>query len=372
MIEKIAYRYLVRLTKLPTRADDALHLLSDQEVKTIRREVWYTLLWAAVFGAIGVLALYLPQIYFNEYFYEYKWSSPFSPEPLAIPVVNIIYGFILVYIEIYALMAINIRAVFKIAEVCGFPDKNDPDFDKHIESLMRVGLEKDDKSDYTYGINPMQGASKWALFLFLLISRLKATISNYVIKMIVRRVLGRFALRAITNIINIGVGIPVFAFWNAYASYIVIHETKVRIMAPTLINQLCRNLYEQYKNTPEFTAYIYDTLQYIAMSKRKYHHNHFLLAKNILLIFNIPVKEAHPLSEDYFEMVKNAKPEIREGVIKLLMVGFIIDGNLSPQENSTISKLHKEGVIPFDKKRIKVWIRSFVKGKGLDGLVDMK
>jgi hypothetical protein len=372
MIEKIAYRYLIKLTKLPTRAVDALHLLSDEEVSTIRREVIYTLFWAAVFGTIGVLALYLPQIYFSEYFYEYRWAPSFLTDPITIPVVNIIYGFILVYIEIYALMAINIRAVYKIAEVCGFPDKNDPDFDKHIESLMRVGLEKDDKSDYTYGINPMQGASKWALFLFLLINRLKATISNYVIKMIVRRMMGRYALRTMANLINIGVGIPVFAFWNAYASYIVIHETKVRIMAPTLIRQLCRNLHERYKDTPEFTGYIYDTLQYIAMSKRKYHHNHFLLAKNILLAFNIPVKDVHPLSEDYFETIKNAKPEIKEGVIQLLVVGFIIDGNLSPQENGIIARLHKEGIIPFDIKRIKVWIRSFVKGKGLDGLVDMK
>jgi hypothetical protein len=238
-------------------------------------------------------------------------------------------------------MAINIRAVFKIAEVCGFPDKNDPDYDKHIESLMRVGLEKDDKSSSTYGLNPLQGASRWTLFLFIFISRLKASISNYVAKILLRRILGRYALRAIIDM----VGVPVFAFWNAYASYIVIHETKVRIMAPNLIRQLCRNLFEQYEHNPEFTAYIYDTLQYIAMSKRRYHHNHFLLAKNILLIFTIPVKDVHPLSDDYLQKVKNSKPEIKEGIIQLLILGFIIDGNLSQKEFSMIDKLHSEGVI---------------------------
>lgn len=369
MIEKIAYRYLAKLAELPGQSLESLHLLVDQEVIKIRKEVIITLFFAALFGTIGVLALYLPQFYFPEYFYEYKVVFPFSTEPVGIPVVSIVYGVILVYIELSLLMALNIRTVFKIAEVCGFPDKSDPDYEKHLESLMRVGLEKDDKSDATYGIDPMQGASEWTLFIFLIIARLKATISNYVIKMILRKVFGRYVLRMV---IDIAVGVPIFAFWNAYASYIVIQETKVRIMAPTLIRQLCRNLFERYQHTPEFTEYIYDTLQYIAMSKRKYHHNHFLLAKNILLAFNIPVKEIHLLNEDYFEKIKIAKPEIKEGVIQLLLIGFIIDGNLSSQEKRTVVKLYQDKIIPYDLSKIKAWIHSFVEGKGLDRLVDMK
>ncbi len=368
MIEKIAYRYLAKLTKLPPRDTETLHLLSDEEVSTIKKEVVRTLFWSAIFGVIGVLVLYLPQYYFPYYFYEYTLVSPFTDNTFNIPVVSIIYGVILVYIEIYALMAINIRAVFKIAEVCGFPDRNDPDYDKHIESLMRVGLERDDKSSATYGLNPLQGASRWTLLIFLIISRLKATISNYVAKILLRRILGRYALRAVIDM----VGVPVFAFWNAYASWIVIHETKVRIMAPNLIRQLCRNLHERYQHTPEFNEYIYDTLQYIAMSKRRYHHNHFLLAKNILNSFSIPVKEAHACGEDYFQKLKAANPEIKEGVIQLLILGFIIDGNLSSKEYVTLKRLHQEGIIPYNIQKIRRWIRSFVKGKGLDELLTIK
>ncbi len=365
MIEKIAYRYLVKLTKLPARDSETLHLLTDEEVKTINKEVVRTLSYSALFGVIGVLALYLPQYSFGKYFYEYSLYSPFTENTYSIPVIGILYGVVLVYIEIYALMALNIRAVFKIAEVCGFPDKNDPDYDKHIESLMRVGLERDDKSSATYGLNPLQGASRWTLLLFLIISRLKATISNYIAKILLRRILGRYALRVVIDM----VGIPVFAFWNAYASWVVIHETKVRIMAPNLIRQLCSTLYARYQYAPEFNEYIYDTLQYIAMSKRRYHHNHFLLAKNILHSFAIPVKEAHAVGEDYFQKIKNANPEIQEGVIQLLLLGFIIDGNLSAKERILLTRLHKEGVIGYDIHTIKKWIRSFVKGKGLDELL---
>jgi hypothetical protein len=108
------------------------------------------------------------------------------------------------------------------------------------------------------------------------------------------------------------------------------------------------------------------------MSKRRYHHNHFLLAKNILQTFQIPVKEAHALDDEYFDEIKNANPEIREGVIQLLVLGFIIDGNLSSKERATLNRLHKDGVIDYDVHKIKQWMHSFVKGKGLDELLTTK
>jgi hypothetical protein len=230
---------------------------------------------------------------------------------------------------------------------------------------MRVGLEKEDKSATSYGLDPLQGASKGTLFLFLLFSRLKATISNFVAKIIFRRILGSYALRTVIDM----VGIPVFAFWNAYASYIVIQETKVRIMAPNLIRQLCKNLTDQFKYSPAFTAQLYDTLQFIAISKRRYHHNHFLLAKNLFVAFAIPIKSDHVLDSNYLENLKSLDSEVKNGIIKVLMMGFVIDGNISIKEKAMIDSLHKEGVIPYDVEKVKKWIVSFVKGKGLKGLV---
>jgi hypothetical protein len=231
---------------------------------------------------------------------------------------------------------------------------------------MRVGLEKDDKNSFTYGLNPLQGASRWTLIVYLVVSRLKAAISNYVAKIILRRILGRYAIRTLIDM----VGIPVYGFWNAYASYTVIQETKVRIMAPNAIKQICQYLHNRYMNSPEFISYIYDTLQYISMSKRKYHHNHFLLAKNILKTFEIPVKEQHNLRENFLVDIKNLTPEIKTGVVQLLILGFIIDGDISTKESLFISNLHKEDVINCDVQQVKEWSKSFINGKGIDSLIE--
>jgi hypothetical protein len=363
-IERIAFRYLLKLKDVPSKPSDELHILSEKEINSIRNEVLYTMCWAAVFGVLGVILLYLPQYYWPALFPDFKATLPWIGE-LAIPIVSIVYGLFLVYVEIYALTAINLRAVFKIALVCGFPEKNDGLFEKHIEALMRVGMEKEDKLPFTYGLDPLQGASKISVFLFFIINRLKATISNYVAKIVLRRFLGRYALRQYIDM----VGIPVFAFWNAWASYEVIRETKTRIMAPNLIRHLCKIHYERYHNNIGYRNMIYDALQFIAVSKRKYHQNHFLMAESILQTFGIAPKANHDIDDFFLDRIGQSTTEVRTGICQLIILGFVVDGEFSQNERKAIKDMHARFLIPYNIEDIRRLKRSFLSGRGLDELL---
>lgn len=365
-IERLAFNYLIKLGNLPPKQTDTLHILDEKEVKSIRNEVIYTLLWAGVFGILGVLMLYYPQYWWPSLFWDWNVTLPFFGLT-AIPIVAIVYGFILVYIEIYALTAINLRAVYKIAEVCGFPQKEDVHFEKHIEALMRVGMEKEDRIPFTYGLNPMQGASRFSVFVFLLVSRLKATISNFVAKILLRRFLGRYALREVIDM----VGIPIFAFWNAWASYFVIQETKTRIMAPNLIKHFCKLHFERYKNNIGYRNMIYDALQFIAVSKRKYHQNHFLLAESVLDAFSISPKEAHDIDDYFLDRLNQSTTEVRTGICQLILMGFVIDGDISRNERSAIKAMQARYLITYSPGDIRDMTRSFLSGRGLEMLLDV-
>lgn len=363
-IERLAFNYLLKLGNLPPKQTDALHILDENEIKTIRNQVIYTLLWAGIFGIIGVLLLYLPQYWWPFLFPDYIINLPWIGAT-AIPFIGIAYGLVLVYIEIYALTAINLRAVYKIAEVCGFPQKEDAFFEKHIEALMRVGMEKEDRIPFTYGLDPMQGASRFSVFVFLLINRLKATISNYVAKIILRRLLGRYALRKVIDM----VGIPVFAFWNAWASFVVIRETKTRIMAPNLIKHFCKLHYERYRNNIGYKNMIYDALQFIAVSKRKYHQNHFLLAESILQAFGIDPKDNHDIDDYFLDRLNQSTTEVRNGICQLILMGFVIDGDISFNEKAAIKAMRERFLITYSNKEVRQFTRSFLSGRGLDELL---
>jgi hypothetical protein len=112
---------------------------------------------------------------------------------------------------------------------------------------------------------------------------------------------------------------------------------------------------------------IYDTLQYIAISKRKYHHNHFLLAEEMLSIFNIPIVSNYELKPGYLERLKKMSPEVRLEMVKFLALGFIIDGDFSIKERKAIDALYKEKIISFSSKEVHQWARRFINGEGLEG-----
>jgi hypothetical protein len=46
-------------------------------------------------------------------------------------------------------------------------------------------------------------------------------------------------------------------------------------------------------------ALVYDTLQYIAISKRDFHQNHYLLTRELLELWHVPAEARHPLPADY-------------------------------------------------------------------------
>jgi hypothetical protein len=363
LIERIAegYFYGEGNRFIAHKFDDEL---SQQELRSIRKIRNKALGWAALAGACGVAAYYLPTHFWPEAFaiWDVKWSV--FGTVLEIPVLATLFGVVLAILEIYLLVFINIRAVHKIAVVCGFPDREDPDFDLHVQSLVNIGIEKNAKNELSIGLNPWQGYTRYQLLLIFVWNKVKATLSNMLFKMIIRKILGRYALRIVVDL----AGIPVFASWNAYTSAQVLKQARVRILAPSVIQYTILYLRTKYANNEEFKHLVYDILQFLAIKKRSFHENHYLLSINLLRAFNIDPKSEHPLEGDFYEKLKTFPQEMQEDIAKLLVVGIIIDGSLSPQEKRAIRDMGEHGVMPYDVAKVKHIMQLFSTGSGIDVL----
>ncbi|MCS6821473.1 MAG: hypothetical protein NZ551_06355 [Microscillaceae bacterium] len=361
--DKLAYRYFKKLVSQEGRRIDSYHVMNDYERQAIRRVYYFTLFMAAVWGTLGVLALYLPQYWFPEWFNNFPIViSWISSEPLA-TWESLIYGVVLVIIEIALLTIYNLKAVQKIAYYCGFPILYDPNYEAHVQDLFRLGMEQTIKDQLLYGINPLEGLPPAQIFLYNLINRIKATLSGIVAKIILRRFLGRYALRAYLDMS----GIPIFAFWNAWAAHLVIHETKLRIMATSMIPLFVRKLEQQIKDKQAFASLLADVLQFIAVVKRNFHHNHSLLVKHITETLNIPVKREKPLNaEELLAKARTFDTNTQQAIIKLIVFGMIIDGKLSKRDIDVLKKLQALNLLLYDIKDIQQWVKDFKEGKGLD------
>jgi len=370
MLENYFKNYFQNLPFISKKSSDAEYLLNAHEIKALAKIRQRSLLTSASFGALGVIFLYLPYHLFGHIFWTYPAKLPYLGKT-ELPIAFTLYGIVLAIAEILALTFLNLRTVRQIASVCNFPKPQNPHYQRFMNILFEVSLEKPATKMLAFGINPLEGLSKTQILVYQTFTALKATLSNMFVKVIVSRILARFAIRA--NLADY-VGIPIFAFWDAYATNRVIREAKIRILAPHLITLLTQKLKKQLIDNQDFKLVLYDSLKFIAIAKRSFHHNHYLLAESLIEAFELEIQSRPALSEaDLIQKAKKLNQEAREGLTKVLILGMLIDGKLSRQERKALLDLsQKDELIELDLAQLKKWETSFIQGKGLQNFFQAK
>lgn len=334
--------------------------LSAEQNRELKKLKWRTLGFSALAGTLGVLLLYLPPHFWPKTFALWSvhmdWFGGFD-----LPIFSTVYGVVLAVAEIYFLVWLNIRSVHKMALICGFPPKHDPNYRLHIQSLINIGVEKNAKNELSIGLNPWQGYSRFRVIMIFVWTKVRATLSNVVFKMLLRRVLGRYAVRVVVDV----AGIPIMAGWNMWAANKVLKQARVRILSPGFIQQSVLYLHGKYKNNEQFKSVIYDILQYLAVRKRSFHENHYLLSVNLLKTFNIPFKEIHEVEKDEFiDKLARLPEDMHDDVAHLIIIGMIIDGNLSFQEKQAIDELSEISIIDYNSAKVEQIMKDFLAGNG--------
>jgi hypothetical protein len=140
-------------------------------------------------------------------------------------------------------------------------------------------------------------------------------------------------------------------------------------MGPDAIHAMVRRLSGYAPSTAEQTL-VYDTLQYIAVSKRDFHQNHYLLTKSLLELWQVPTEARHPVPSDYLERLADAPPRARAVCQAVILSGFVLDGQLSWRELRRLEAMRQLGVVADRPADVRRRLRQFLAGGGLpvDGL----
>jgi hypothetical protein len=318
---------------------------------------------AAGLAVLGFLGYYLPVYHAPHLFPAVIVSVPLLGSGVRLPWGELLWAVLLTTIELMLLTLLNIVGVHEIAVATGFltPETKQ----ERVSALLSIGLERKTTEVTRYGIDPFEGLRPWMLFLFNLVLRLKGWLANQAVRYLVRLLLGRYAVRALLDF----AGVPLYMAINAYAAHAVLREAKVVLMGPEAVRALVRRVSGQVPS-PSERALIYDTLQYIAVSKRDFHQNHYLLTKELLELWHVPAEVRHPLPADYLERLAASPPRARALCQALILSGFVLDGQLSWRERRRLDAMHRLGILPDRPADVRRQVRRFLKGGGLplDGL----
>lgn len=343
--------------------DDKMYVLSSLELEEIRKIERNALIASAVIGAAMVLLLYLPQYYFSNFFGDVNYRIPVLNIDFPFSFLSFSYGMILVFIEIVLLTFLNIYSAHYISVATGYINKSNKQDPEKSNTILGVGKEKKDKKILDLGLNPYQGLTNKSVFVLNLFFTLKATLSNLLIRIFVKRVLGRYAVREVLDML----GIPIFAFWNAFATHKVLKETRLIIMGNNLVNEINEKLPKLILSNSE-KEIIYDTLQFVAINKRDFHNNHYYLSKNVLTFYNIEIEKQHVCPPNYIDVLSKQSEAIKKLCSFVLVCGFVLDGKVSTRETNKIKKLNTLGLFTDDTKQVKIYCKNFIDGKGIEEL----
>lgn len=356
IVDKLAVKYIHDTAKLNINESDEPHIINAKEKLELKKIKYRTLAAAAIIGAVAVLLLYLPQYYFPKLFLIAKikfWGIEFDFEW-----VSTIYGILLIWPELWALNAINLKAVRDMSKAFVYPRPNLPDFELHVESLKDAGLENQQKGIEKFGIDPYLHMPKTLFWMVLIFTRLKATLSNIVFKIIIKRILGRFAVRQVTDLS----GIPIFSFWNAWASAQVIAEAKIRIMAPMALNH--EILYLKKLN-PDFIKHIFPALQFAIAQKRKYNYAQYYWTNLLFQKFHFETHDTYNY-QNFIETMEQEHPEVKEAISRIIACALIIDGKISLREQNAVEKLQTYSWFAYTPKALSEMGKAFNLGNGLN------
>jgi hypothetical protein len=354
-LDHLTMRYLRRALDASHPTDEP-YVLNEVESWVIRRVRRRTLFLAAGLGVVGVLLLYLPQYFWPSFFQDFKLT--FLNTPYNIPVISILYGMLLVYMEVYVLMYLNLNAIRTIMAICQFPRAHDAQYERNLRAIADAATKWEYQGIFGFRNDQLFGRPGWGLTSFFWANTVKAVLSDVLLRVLIRRFLGRFAFRQFTDL----VGMPVFAFWNAFASAQILREAQVRVMAPLTIRSFVDELYEEWGKNDSFRKLISPVLACVGIQKRQYNYAHHLLSEAIEHRFDLKLTTA---SLDALDHPSKLPLELRKGLERLIIFAALVDGKLTFSEKKCLRHLRAKGWITYTLTDIHQIGRQYNAGKGL-------
>lgn len=331
----------------PAEGDGAVHVLTEAEQRALAGLERRGILRAALAGALGALAGVVANLN----------AGSFSEAPVR-------YGLVVggvvgsaTLAELAFLYFDGVRTVRAMAAAAGLV-LTEAETDETIAlGLARAALELPSPPDSVLGVHAHQESSKWALALRSLFYKLKVTVTNFLLKTLVRRLLGRAAARVYLE----ALAIPVAAVWNALVAFWIFREARLRIVGATVADPLL----DFIAPTAATAADAALALGAVTVQSESVHPNVEALATALGRRFpDLPRGPDLGARTRLVDRFRGAPREARGVLLRAAVVAVVVDGTMSRREKRLLEALFGEARLGFPEAEIRALAREFRHGAG--------
>lgn len=347
-------------------AADAIHLLNPEERKQLRAIERGAIARAAIAGALSSLvaavvelAIARPLLGARPKYATFGDQVRFYA---ALGAATVIAS----AIEIGFLYWDGLRSVHQLAHAAGldlFPEtEND---DKAVAAAMaRAALELPNPIQNLFGVDPQREASKLRLIVASLVYKAKISVTNFVMKFLVRRAIGRAAVRSWLPF----VAVPFTAAWNGIVCRLIIREARIRAMGPSAAKEMIDVILEAHGR--ELGEHARDCLMRAVASSivrtEDLHPNLVALFREVAARSQLEVPVDVDNTRVFLTLLAELGPNDQICILRVLSVASIIDGRLTRNEKRLLVEARTVCGRDANLDAVVALRRAFVEGDPLD------
>lgn len=248
-------------------------------------------------------------------------------------------------IEILFLYWNALRGVLCITRIAQAPLQDGAHAILIKRGLARVALEFPSPRDPVYGIDPYAQMQRWKLTARAVLYRMKVGATSFVLRILMRRIFGRMALRGLLPLVT---G-PLYAVWNALISYWIMRQARENALGPFAIDSLVAELEEQIDSLgDDAREVILHGVGEMLMRHQDAHANHVYLLSRLLETFAWP---SSSLDVDWPRQSQTlaALSEIeRRWLVEILSLAAVLVGPLHGRRKAFLRGVFEDCGLVFD------------------------
>ena len=202
-----------------------------------------------------------------------------------------------------------------------------------LTTLARAALEVPNPPTSAFGVNPHKEANKLLLVGAALLYKLKVSATNLLFKQLVRRILGRAAVRGFLPFL----AIPGTALWDFLVCRVVLREARLRIFGPSLAaDVVARLLPAGHPVSPLLVEALMRAAASCVVRTADLHPNLELLLAALVKRLQAPVPASVDDSAAFLALLPTLDEADAAVVSRFLRAAAVIDGRVARRERALL------------------------------------
>jgi hypothetical protein len=370
LMERAGLWYMKKLhnKRPPKRIDVQTYVLDQEERAAINRIERQAIINVVIAGAVSSVFAGLASFFADPL--SIDGDSLFSENSitywgivLGVTIVASLIELVYIYYDIMA----KAHDLSKAAHMDLFPKDNDESL--VAAPIVRAALELPNKKNKELNIDPRRESSKALIILATLVYRMKVSVTNFLLKSLVKRMLGRALSRAWLSFLSI----PVCAFWNGMVCWIAMREIKIRVIGPSAVNELLNTIKPVVAKMPDNARIaIFRAIGSSIVRTADLHPNLEYMFRSFTTHIGKPTDAVLDNSKLFLEELKTLGKSDQEIVLKTLVFASIIDGKINYREKKLLESAYQVCGIVYDHARIRSLLKRFKAGQLLEFALHLK